>query len=201
MAKKTKITAANIAKAMVLEPEEKIVICCGANDDAIEVAVKPRLSLSEKASMIRDILSMVFITSDDGSEIYLPEFKQFAFDYEIVNYFTDISLPVNSDKAYDFLARTNLASMIRDVVPNSHIAEIVADANEKIEYHKNELLTKSKTDHVANGFLDVLDAVRSIVKDLDLEQIMNYVKEGIPELKETIDAFIGSETTVGTTTE
>ena len=115
MAKKAKITAANIMKAMGLEDEKKTVLACGMNEDTVEISVKPRLSLPERANMIQDILSMLFITSPDGAVIYHPEFKRFAFEYEIVNYFTDISLPVNSDKAWEFLERTGIADFFINI--------------------------------------------------------------------------------------
>lgn len=161
MAKKAKITAANIIKAMGLEDEKKIILACGMKEDTIEISVKPRLSLPERANMIQDILSMVFIASPDGAVVYHPEFKKFAFEYEIVNYFTDISLPVNSDKAWEFLERTGIASRIASTVRDGYVGEIIAEANEMIEYRKEELLKKSKLDQVLDSFLELLGAAQS----------------------------------------
>ena len=190
MAKKAKITAANIIKAMGLEDEKKIILACGMNEDTVEISVKPRLSLPERANMIQDILSMVFITSPDGAVVYHPEFKKFAFEYEIVNYFTDISLPVNSDKAWEFLERTGIASRI---AANTYVGEIIAEANEMIEYRKQELLKRSKLDQVLDGLVDVLGAAQSKTENLDLGQIIAYAQENAPELKEKLDALLRSE--------
>ena len=193
MAKKAKITAANIIKAMGLEDEKKIILACGMNEDTVEISVKPRLSLPERANMIQDILSMVFITSPDGVVVYHPEFKKFAFEYEIVNYFTDISLPVNSDKAWEFLERTGIASRIANTVRDGYVGEIIAEANEMIEYRKQELLKRSKLDQVLDGLVDVLGATQSKTENLDLGQIIAYVRENAPELKEKLDALLRSE--------
>ena len=190
MAKKAKITAANIIKAMGLEDEKKIILACGMNEDTVEISVKPRLSLPERANMIQDILSMVFITSPDGAVVYHPEFKKFALEYEIVNYFTDISLPVNSDKAWEFLERTGIASRI---AANTYVGEIIAEANEMIEYRKQELLKRSKLDQVLDGLVDVLGAAQSKTENLDLGQIIAYAQENAPELKEKLDALLRSE--------
>lgn len=193
MAKKAKITAANIIKAMGLEDEKKIILACGMNEDTVEISVKPRLSLPERANMIQDILSMVFITSPDGAVVYHPEFKKFAFEYEIVNYFTDISLPVNSDKAWEFLERTDIASRIANTVRDGCVGEIIAEANEMIEYRKQELLKRSKLDQVFDGLADVLGAAQSKTENLDLGQIIAYAQENAPELKEKLDALLRSE--------
>ena len=193
MAKKAKITAANIIKAMGLEDEKKIILACGMNEDTVEISVKPRLSLPERANMIQDILSMVFITSPDGAVVYHPEFKKFAFEYEIVNYFTDISLSVNSDKAWEFLERTGIASRIANTVRDGYVGEIIAEANEMIEYRKQELLKRSKLDQVLDGLVDVLGAAQSKTENLDLGQIIAYAQENAPELKEKLDALLRSE--------
>lgn len=193
MAKKAKITAANIIKAMGLEDEKKIILACGMNEDTVEISVKPRLSLPERANMIQDILSMVFITSPDSAVVYHPEFKKFAFEYEIVNYFTDISLPVNSDKAWEFLERTGIASRIANTVRDGYVGEIIAEANEMIEYRKQELLKRSKLDQVLDGLVDVLGAAQSKTENLDLGQIIAYAQENAPELKEKLDALLRSE--------
>ena len=193
MAKKAKITAANIIKAMGLKDEKKIILACGMNEDTVEISVKPRLSLPERANMIQDILSMVFITSPDGAVVYHPEFKRFAFEYEIVNYFTDISLPVNSDKAWEFLDRTGIANRIANTVRDGYIIEIITEANEMIEYRKQELLKRSKLDQVLDGLVDVLGAAQNKTENLDLGQIIAYAQENAPELKEKLDALLRSE--------
>lgn len=193
MAKKNKITAANIVKAMALEDTKSVALVCGKGENAIEISVKARLSLPERASMIQDILEMVFITSPEGIVVYHPEFKKFAFEYEIVNYFTDISLPVNGDKAWDFLERTQIASRIVGVVRDNYIGEIISEANEMIEYRKEELLKKSKLDHVLDSFLELLGTAQGKTENLDISQIIAYAQENAPELKDKLDNLLRSE--------
>lgn len=193
MAKKNKITAANIVKAMALEDTKSVALVCGKGENAIEISVKARLSLPERASMIQDILEMVFITSPEGIVVYHPEFKKFAFEYEIVNYFTDISLPVNGDKAWDFLERTQIASRIVEVVRDNYIGEIISEANEMIEYRKEELLKKSKLDHVLDSFLELLGTAQGKTENLDISQIIAYAQENVPELKDKLDNLLRSE--------
>ena len=193
MAKKNKITAANIIKAMGLGEEKKIILACGMNEDTIEIAVKPRLSLLERENMLRDILDIVFVDVGDGVITYHPAFKKFAFEYEIVNYFTDISLPVNSDKAGEFLERTNIAGRIANTVPDGYISAIIAEASEMIEYRKAELLKKSKLDQVLDGIVGVVSAIQKKTDGVDLNQIMAFAQENVPELKETLEGLLRSE--------
>lgn len=193
MAKKNKITAANIIKAMGLDDDKKVILACGTSENTIEISVKPRLSLPERANMVQDILSMVFITSPEGVVVYHPEFKKFAFEYEIVNYFTDISLPVNGDKAWEFLERTGIASRIANSVRDGYVGEIIAEANEMIEYRKEELLKKSKLDQVLDSFLELLGIAQDKTENLDIGQIVAYAQENAPEVKEKLDTLLRSE--------
>ena len=193
MGKKNKITAADIMKAMKIEDEKKITITCGMNEDTIEVAIKPRLSLRERENMIQDILDLVFLTDIDGVVRYHPSLRKFAFEYEIVNYFTEISLPTNSEKTWDFLENTRIASRIVGAVRDNYIGEIIAEANELIEYRKEELLKKSKFDQVFNELLGILDMVRQKADETDLSEIIAYVQENSPELKEKLDTILRRE--------
>lgn len=193
MAKKNKVTAANIIKTMGLGEEKKVVLACGMKEDSIEIAVKNRLSLPERANMIRDILDMVFIDDGEGNILYQAAFKKFAFEYEIVNYFTDISLPVDSNKAWDFLERTGIASRIVSTVRDGYIAEIIAEANEMIEYRKNELLKRSKLDNIFDSIGDVIETITKKSDGIDLSQIIAYAQENAPELKDKLDALLRSE--------
>lgn len=193
MAKKTKLTTANIIKAMGLADEKKIVLACGTGENAIEIAIKNRLTLPERANMIRDILDMIFIEDVEGNIGYHAAFKKFAFEYEIVNYFTDISLPVESNKAWDFLERTNIVPRIVGAVEEGYIAEIISEANEMIEYRKTELLKRSKLDSIFDAIVDVVGTIRDVSEGVDLGQILAYAQENTPEFKDKLDALLKSE--------
>ena len=69
MAKKAKITAASIAKAMELVDTNTITITCGMRENTIEIPVKARLSVTERAMMVSDIVNEKNIETFDNIKI------------------------------------------------------------------------------------------------------------------------------------
>lgn len=199
MSKKIKITAVSIAKAMELIDAKTTMITCGTKENTIEIPVKTRLSISQRATMISDIADMVFITDEDNTR-YCPAFKKFAIEYNIVSYFTDVLLPSDSDKACHFLEQSGLANRIVHALPEEYINAIIDEANEFIEYRKQELLKKSKLDDILDKVLVVVQALNNKVEEIDLPKIMEYVEKNAPELKGTLEQLISSQTAAATAT-
>ena len=194
MAKKNKITAATIAKAMELVDEKTTVITCGMKENTVEIPVKNHISMSERAMMINDIVNMVFIGDEDKVR-YCPAFKKFAFEFNIVSYFTEVVLPTDSNKACKFLEQSKLANRIALSLPDGYVAEIIDDANEAIEYRKQELLKKSKLDNLLDSVLGVIQALSDKTEGIELPQIMEYVEKNIPEFKGQLEQLISAQTT------
>ena len=199
MAKKAKITAASIAKAMGLIDAKTATITCGMKDDTVEIPVKTHLSVSERAMMVSDITNLVFITDENGTR-YCPAFKKFAIEYNIVSYFTEVSLPADSNKACKFLEQSGFANRIAQALPDGYILEIVSDANEAIEYRKQELLKKSKLDDLLDRVLGVIQTLSDKTDGIDLPQIMEYVEKNMPEFKGQLEQLISVQTAVATAT-
>ena len=192
MAKKAKITAASIAKAMELVDTNAITITCGMGENTIEIPVKVRLSITERAMMVSDIVNMVFI-EDENSTRYCPAFKKFAIEYNIVTYFTDIALPSDSNKACKFLEQSGLADRIAQSLPEGYVMGIIADANEAIEYRKQELLKRSKLDSLLDGALGIVQALSEKTEGIELPQIMEYVEKNMPEFKGQLEQLISAQ--------
>lgn len=192
MAKKNNIKAAAIAKAMGLVDNNKAIIACGMGEDTIEIAVKTHLSVSERAMMVSDIVNMVFITDENGSR-YCPAFKKFAIEYNIVNYFTDVALPSDTDKACKFLENSGLANRIVNALPDGYAIEIITEATEAIEYRKQELLKKSKFDDLIENVLGVVKTLSATTEGIDFPQIMEFVEQNMPELKGQLEQVISTQ--------
>ena len=198
MAKKTKITAASIAKAMKLVDND-VSIVCGTKENAVEIPVKTHLSVSERAMLVNDITNMVFLDDENGTR-YCPVFRKFAIEFNIVSYFTEVALPSDSNKACKFLEYSGLADSIAQVLPAGYVAGIIGDANEAIEYRKQELLKKSKLDDVLEGVIGVVKALSDKTEGIDLNQIMEYVEKNMPEFKGQLEQLISEQSAEATPT-
>ena len=191
-AKTKKITTAAIMKAIAYE-DKQIVITCGTGEDTIEIPVKARLSLPERIAMVDDIVDMVFIADENGEVSYYPALKKFAIEYAIVNYFTDVALPADSDKAWEFLEKTSFANKIACALRDDYIVEILTEANDAIECRKQALLKRSKLDTVLDSVVDVIQAVGDKTENIELPQLLEYVQKNAPELKGELEKMIKTE--------
>lgn len=187
-----KITAASIERALGVKAGRTDKIILGNDDKPVEVTVKRTLSIAERSSMIKDIASMVFLKDADGCEQYVPYLKHFAYDFNIVNYFTNITLPEDATKTWEFIDNTGIAILVSDKVGGCYIADIIRDANELIEYKKSELLKTSKLDTLLESIADVINALKKKIETLDVADISEFLQDHAPELKDELADLLKS---------
>ena len=200
--KARKITASAIMEAMQVNTADALSsVVVGNGEPAIEVPIRTKLSLQERVGMEQDILDMVFVEDGDGAIEYCPAFRQFAFDFAIVNYFTTIELPSNGEKAADFLEKTRIAHVIADALQPGYIADIINEAVELIELRKASIAKKSKFDSLLDGVMEVVNAIKKKTDGADLAQILTYAQENVPELKGEIEQLLKSQVADATASE
>lgn len=192
MAKKQKITAVAVARAMDLQDDEKISLAIyneHSEDPAMVIPVNPRISLMERTKMVSDIVDMVFISDENGTR-YCPAFQTFAIEYNIVNYFTDVSLPADPNKASKFLEMTNLANRITQLLPDDYVEDIISAIVNAIEYRKQEILKETKLDSLIGNVLNLIQTLNQKVKEADISQIMEFIEKNMPEFKGQVEQLI-----------
>lgn len=192
MAKKQKITAVAVAKAMDLQDDEKILLAIyneHSEDPAMVIPINPRISLMERTKMVSDIVDMVFISDENGTR-YCPAFQTFAIEYNIVNYFTDVSLPADPNKASKFLEMTNLANRITQLLPDDYVEDITSAIVDAIEYRKQEILKETKLDSLIGNVLNLIQTLNQKVKEADISQIMEFIEKNMPEFKGQVEQLI-----------
>lgn len=192
MAKKQKITAVAVAKAMNLQDDEKILLAIyneHSEDPAMVIPINPRISLMERTKMVSDIVDMVFISDENGTR-YCPAFQTFAIEYNIVNYFTDVSLPADPNKASKFLEMTNLANRITELLPDDYVEDIISAIVNAIEYRKQEILKETKLDSLIGNVLNLIQTLNQKVKEADISQIMEFIEKNMPEFKGQVEQLI-----------
>ena len=185
-----KISVSTIMKIAGAEPEEPKVITYGDEKEKVEVSVKTFLSLNERIAMIDDVIDMVFLTGDDGKCVYYPSIKKFAVTYAFVNYFTNISLPTDSNAAWYFFEKTSIADKIIDSLGDKYFSEILAQINEAIEYKRQTLIKASKLDTIIDSIIDIIQTLSDKTKDIELPQLLEFAQKNAPEFKEALERMI-----------
>lgn len=182
MAKTKKITAAHIERAMGIEKEKTAKLIIGEGENAVEVTVKKTLSLYERSNIVEDIVSMIFMTGDDGEEIYAPYMMKFAFGFNILNYFTNIPLPADINKVWEFMQNTDIVRQVIAKLDDGYITPIIREIDELTEFKKNKIVNRSKFDDLAGALVELINGIKAIASDVDLGELLDKMKENAPEI-------------------
>jgi hypothetical protein len=148
--------------------------------DGVEITVKRDLSLSERSSMIQDIVKMVFRETNDGQTVYAPYLRDIAFDYNILHYFTDIDLSANASEIYDFVLHTHIMSDIADVVRDGYIDDILRDADDLIKFNRDKLANRTKVDELFDSLSGLIKLTMDKVSDANIgEMFEKAISDGL----------------------
>ena len=191
--KTRKITTASILAALSTDAHKDISVMCGEGENAVEILVKKRLSLHERIAMVDDIVDMMFLENENGESVYYPALRKFSIEYAIVNYFTDIALPADGDKARYFLEETGIADVVAGAVSDGYITEILTEAEEAIEYRKQIIAKRSKLDAILDSVVDVAQTISKKTEGIELPQIMEFVQKNAPEFKSSLEKLLANE--------
>lgn len=127
MAKERKASVAEYVDAMRrVRKEAKHVKVYNLEGSEVSFIIKEHLSLEERASMVRDIAGMIFITDANGVERYCPYLKTFSLFY---------------NKVYDYI-RTVEGAASRDTKARRELEELARYASGANGKDVNVLLEK-----------------------------------------------------------
>lgn len=193
MAKTKKNTIASIMRAMDVNQNQKETLIIGEGENQVNIVVKKRLSLLERADMVSSIVSMVWAQTENDNEEFAPYLRKFACDFNILNYFTNISLPSDMEKVWEFVDSTDITNMIVEFVGNNYIKDILREANEAIEYRKEEVLKRSKLDKLLDSISGFAKSFADKADGLDIGGFINIIGEFAPELKDEINSLLNNQ--------
>jgi hypothetical protein len=184
MAKTKKITATSIFDAIGVKERNSDKLIIGEGENQIEIAVRKKLSLTRRADMVNSIVNMVWYQDEDGNDVLAPYLRKFAYEFNILNYFTNIALPDDMEKVWDLIDNTDIAGAVMDFVGHGYIENIIREANEAIEYRKSENLKRSKIDTILTSLGGIVKSVGQETENLDAGGIIGLVERFAPELKD-----------------
>ncbi len=93
--------------------------------------IKPRLKLVEVMEFVSGVVSSCL--SEENSD-YIPEAKDFSIRVNAFEYYTNLSLPENIDKKYDFVYGSDIFDIILENIDMSQFNEIMKSIDEHIRY-------------------------------------------------------------------
>lgn len=96
--------------------------------NGIEILVNHTLTLHDMLAFVDLVVKNCFSNTDGA---YMPEIKDFAIRNAIIEYYTNISLPLNVEKKYDLLYHSPILEEILPIIDQSQFKSIIRSIDEK----------------------------------------------------------------------
>jgi len=157
-------------------PEDVAMDICGK-----EVLVKPSLGLTETIGFVDSVASTVM---DDETGGYRPELFDFAFDFMVLMYFTNIELSEDSGEQFEIVCHTDLCFQVKKNIDTEILDSLYAATELKVAH-----LVRCAENTLASKMADLLDAfaqLQAMTSDV-------FSNVGGADLKALVDTFAGMD--------
>lgn len=184
MAKKIKHTFEDVMNAM-FKNEEVI------DWNGVSISVKRTIGLAESLDFVKSVVESCF----DDAGVYMPELRDFAFRTNIIRKYTDIALPVEAEKQYALLYRTNLYGFIINAIDEGQISVICQAIDEKVVYECDTQMReiRARLDKMIESLGTVADSTMALFGGIgkeDIEKLAKAAVDGKPDEAAIVAAFL-----------
>ena len=141
----------------------------------LTIVVKHTLSLKEVLEFVDNVAKTCF-ASDTGA--FIPEVKDFAIKSNILEKYTNISLPSNLEHRYETLYYTDIINIILETINQQQFNEIMLSIDLKVEN-----MAQANIENINKRMSDLNDSFESFQKQIqnmfdgiDVNNATNLVK-------------------------
>lgn len=133
---------------------------------SIPVQVRNYLNADEMAALYYRVLDTVF---DDAGEWH-PEFFEYAWRYGVIDAYSDIEMPQNTNDAY-LLCYSSLWDIILDITSSDQLTDIYEAITNKLEDNKQKVYASMHWKELLEDVKTVTDAM------LNLDHIPEWLSD------------------------
>ena len=130
---------------------EQTTVTIEAGDASLDVAVNRHVTLQAFCDMVREAAESCFQMDDEGQEHYVAGIGDFACDYTMLKYLTNLKTAVDvqnaqqqNDRLYALCANTDLIKRVENTLPASFVIGYHNAVYEQVEFHKQMLLSNER---------------------------------------------------------
>lgn len=162
----------------------------------IEIDIKHTLSLEEMLTFVDSVVRSCFPGEDGG---YIPEIKRFVIKCNIINMYTNVSLPANTDKKYELICNMDdLIGLVLENVNRRQFDEIVESIDEKIDYiiQTNASAVGASVNDMMRAVEDLKEKFGDMFADItaeDMKNIITTLSSGTIDEDKIVEALIGNK--------
>ena len=154
--------------------------------NGLEITIKKNITLAEMAKFV-DTVTKACFAKESGE--YYPEGKDFAIRTCVIAFYTNISLPSNIEKIYEFIYKSDISNFVINRISPMQFDAIIKAIDEKVQHTaamRAEYLNAQIRD-VGNTFETLGEQFKDLLGDISKEDLTNMVgaisADGIDENK------------------
>ena len=160
--------------------------------NGLEIIINHTLSFKHMLEFVDSVTKTCFMPK---TETYMPEAKDFAIKSNILEKYSNISLPNNLEHRYEFIYCTDIIDVILKHINTRQFEEIIKAIDTKIENLANaniESINKQMSELYA-AFENLQNSMGGIIDGINNGDIMNVVKiltDGSLDESKFVDAYM-----------
>lgn len=142
--------------------------------NGLQVVIKKNLSLEEMMTFVNSVVKSCF---DQASGAYMPEVKDFAIRANVLDMYTNFTLPKDLDKQYDMVIRSGAVEMVLNYINYAQFNELVKAIDSKLQNTADANIQAfiTKLDNVTTAFSDMQTEMEKMFSGVDTEDIGKLV--------------------------
>lgn len=142
--------------------------------NGLQVVIKKNLSLEEMMTFANSVVKSCF---DQASGAYMPEVKDFAIRANVLDMYTNFTLPKDLDKQYDMVIRSGAVEMVLNYINYAQFNELVKAIDSKLQNTADANIQAfiTKLDNVTTAFSDMQTEMEKMFSGVDTEDIGKLV--------------------------
>lgn len=142
--------------------------------NGLQVVIKRNLSLEEMMAFANSVVKSCF---DQASGAYMPEVKDFAIRANVLDMYTNFTLPKDLSKQYDMVIRSGAVEMVLNYINYAQFNELVKAIDSKLQNTADANIQAfiTKLDNVTTAFSDMQTEMEKMFSGVDTEDIGKLV--------------------------
>lgn len=142
--------------------------------NGLQVVIKKNLSLEEMMTFANSVVKSCF---DQASGAYMPEVKDFAIRANVLDMYTNFTLPKDIGKQYDMVIQSGAVEMVLNYINYAQFNELVKAIDSKLQNTADANIQAfiTKLDNVTTAFSDMQTEMEKMFSGVDTEDIGKLV--------------------------
>lgn len=142
--------------------------------NGLQVVIKKDLSLEEMMTFANSVVKSCF---DQASGAYMPEIKDFAIRANVLDMYTNFTLPKDLGKQYDMVVQSGAVEMVLNHINHMQFNELVKAIDSKLQNTADANIQAyiTKMDNVTTAFSDMQTKMENLFSGVDNEDISKLV--------------------------